>query len=224
MSRHSELDDAAVVGETVAGLRELYASGRTRPLAWRLKQLEAALRMLKDNEPSWVAAIASGERKPAAEATTTEVLVCLLELQTMVKKLASWTAAKHVGTPLPLIHSIMPVIMKDFAGDHASSFAFFSLSSVWLVLRAAILSSCAGRGTSAGQGARRGRRRHGEQGASTQERASALDGAHPLVASMDLRVAGRLGHVAVAGAGGLRHVHRPLQTRARRHADACGCR
>ncbi len=36
-------------------------------------------------------------------------------------------------TPFPLIHSMKPVIMKDLAGDHASSFAFLSFSCTWSI-------------------------------------------------------------------------------------------
>ena len=38
--------DPATIPETVAALRETFASGRTRPLEWRQRQLDGLLRIL----------------------------------------------------------------------------------------------------------------------------------------------------------------------------------
>ena len=42
--------DARGIADQVAGLRATYRSGRTRPLAWRLSQLEAIGRLVSERE------------------------------------------------------------------------------------------------------------------------------------------------------------------------------
>ena len=40
-----------------AGVRATYDSGRTRSVAWRLRQLQAMRRMIQDNRDEWIAAV-----------------------------------------------------------------------------------------------------------------------------------------------------------------------
>ncbi len=72
--------------EAVSTLRASFVSGRTRPLAWRRKQLERLLQMYEENEELLCHALATDLHKPRQEAICLEIEVnkntirgCLLE-------------------------------------------------------------------------------------------------------------------------------------------------
>ena len=88
----------------VSALDYFYATGRTRPIEWRLAQIESAVKMLTDHKDEWVAALeASSMSKPAQEGETTEVSVVIQEARTMAANLKDWIAPIDVATPVALI-------------------------------------------------------------------------------------------------------------------------
>ncbi len=87
----------------VAGLRASFARGHTRPLAWRLEQLAALDRLLKENADELVAAIHADFRKPELEGRMTDVSAVRAEIALFRKKLRRWTAPERVGTPLQMM-------------------------------------------------------------------------------------------------------------------------
>ena len=86
-----------------AGVRATYDSGRTRSVAWRLRQLQAMRRMIQDNRDEWIAAVMASTLRPHAEAVLGDVMVTQQEIDFMIANVASWAAPHEVSTPLPLI-------------------------------------------------------------------------------------------------------------------------
>jgi aldehyde dehydrogenase (NAD+) len=54
--------------DVLAGLREIFATGRTRPLEWRLKQLRGVQRFVEERESEIAAALADDLGRSAVEA------------------------------------------------------------------------------------------------------------------------------------------------------------
>ncbi len=89
-------DDMAWVESQVDVARAAYASGRTRPLAWRREQLESLERMLTERAPQIREALWTDLRKNEVEAQLTEIASVTGEIQFAVKNLDSWTADRKV--------------------------------------------------------------------------------------------------------------------------------
>ncbi|MFO7590020.1 MAG: aldehyde dehydrogenase family protein, partial [Acidimicrobiia bacterium] len=90
------LDAAALVGR----LRTTFDSGRTRPLEWRLGQLQALRDALIERESELLEALAGDVGKPSLEAWATEVGFLLNEIDHVRKHLKRWTRPTKVRTPL----------------------------------------------------------------------------------------------------------------------------
>ena len=82
----------------VRALRGYFETGATRPLSWRLGQLDAIGHFLMEREKDIFAALAADLGKPATEAFGAEVGVTLTELRLARKKLRSWMQPERVGT------------------------------------------------------------------------------------------------------------------------------
>lgn len=88
------------IADLVRSLRAEFDSGKTRPLAFRLAQLDGLARFLKEQESEILAALASDLGKPALEGYSTEVGYSLGELAQTRKSLAKWMRPTKVPTPL----------------------------------------------------------------------------------------------------------------------------
>ncbi|NWU99679.1 AL3B1 dehydrogenase, partial [Upupa epops] len=84
----------------VRQLRAAWRSGRTRPLEYRVGQLEALGRFLDEKKPGILEATAADMGKPSFEAYFTEILLCKNELHEALNNLSSWTKDEHVGKNL----------------------------------------------------------------------------------------------------------------------------
>jgi aldehyde dehydrogenase (NAD+) len=82
----------------VRALRGYFETGATRPLSWRLGQLDAIGHFLMEREEDIFAALAADLGKPATEAFGAEIGVTLTELRLSRKKLRSWMKPERVGT------------------------------------------------------------------------------------------------------------------------------
>lgn len=91
-----DLDAAALVER----LRTRFESGRTRPLEWRLGQLQALRDALTEREPEILVALAGDLGKPPLEAWATEIGFVLNEIDHVRKHLKRWTRPTRVRTPL----------------------------------------------------------------------------------------------------------------------------
>jgi aldehyde dehydrogenase (NAD+) len=90
------------IPEIVAGLRAAFASGRTRPIRWRLEQLAALARMVTEREAEIEAALAADLGKPALEAYTTEIAFTLAEIRLARRGLKRWMKPERAAVPLAL--------------------------------------------------------------------------------------------------------------------------
>lgn len=93
-------DGVGWVESQVDVARAAFASGRTRPLAWRREQLEALDRMLTECAPQIREALWTDLRKNEVEAQLTEILSLTGEVQLALKNLEKWTSDRTVKAPL----------------------------------------------------------------------------------------------------------------------------
>jgi len=95
---HTELER---IPEIAAGLRDTFATGRTRPIEWRRGQLEALQRLLSEQGEALAAALHSDLRKPMLEAWAADIGSVKLEIKTALKNLKKWTKPQRVpGVPV----------------------------------------------------------------------------------------------------------------------------
>ncbi len=87
---------------TVADLREVFAAGRTRPLSWRLGQLEALETLITEREDELCEALRADLGKGRFEAWIGELGVLRAELRHARKHLPQWVRPQRVPVPLPL--------------------------------------------------------------------------------------------------------------------------
>jgi aldehyde dehydrogenase (NAD+) len=98
--------DQAFSGADAAGvverLRATYASGRTRPLAWRQEQLAGLARMLVEREDDLVAALATDLGRPAFEAWAADLRVTARDIAEIQRRLPRWMEPERAGLPAVL--------------------------------------------------------------------------------------------------------------------------
>ncbi|KAM6308199.1 aldehyde dehydrogenase family 3 member B1-like [Aegotheles albertisi] len=80
----------------VSHLRAAWLSGRTRPLEYRVAQLEALGRFLDEKKQEILEATAADLGKPPFEAEFSEVLLCKNELHETLNNLSRWVKDQHV--------------------------------------------------------------------------------------------------------------------------------
>ncbi|XP_017370391.1 aldehyde dehydrogenase family 3 member A2 isoform X2 [Cebus imitator] len=80
----------------VQRVRQAFLSGRSRPLRFRLQQLEALRRMVQEREKDILAAICSDLCKSEFNAYSQEVISVLGEIDFMLENLPEWVTAKPV--------------------------------------------------------------------------------------------------------------------------------
>lgn len=83
-------------------LRATFARGTTRPLAWRLAQLNGIERFLKEQTETLSKALNKDLGKSAAEAWTTEIGYTLHDISRTRKQLSRWLRPAKVSTPFIL--------------------------------------------------------------------------------------------------------------------------
>jgi aldehyde dehydrogenase (NAD+) len=88
--------------ELVGRLRATFDAGRTRPLAWRRRQLGRLGDLLRDGEQELLTALAADLGKPAIESFTTDVGFTAMEVRHYRDHLDRWAAPERVPVPLHL--------------------------------------------------------------------------------------------------------------------------
>ena len=83
-----------------AELGATFSSGRTRPLAWRAKQLHGLERMMDECEDELIKALNADLGKPPQEAWMTEISYVAGAAAYARKRLKRWTRPRRVPTPL----------------------------------------------------------------------------------------------------------------------------
>ncbi|NXE30424.1 AL3B2 dehydrogenase, partial [Ardeotis kori] len=84
----------------VSHLRAAWLSGKTRPMEYRVAQLEALGRFLEEKKEDILEATASDMGKPSFEAYFTEILLCKNELNDTLNNLSHWMKDEHVDKNL----------------------------------------------------------------------------------------------------------------------------
>ncbi|MBD3930889.1 aldehyde dehydrogenase family protein [Streptomyces chumphonensis] len=92
-------DDAA---DIVARLNTTFATGRTKPLAWRKAQLRALRRLLVEQADAFTAALHADLAKNATETYTTEIGSTINEIDHTLRRLDRWLRPRRVPVPLGL--------------------------------------------------------------------------------------------------------------------------
>jgi len=87
----------------VARLRATFATGRTKPLAWRLGQLEALRRLLTEQTETLQQALLADLGKNPTEAFRAEIGFTLNELDHTVAHLDEWLQPKPAAVPDPFL-------------------------------------------------------------------------------------------------------------------------
>uniref|UniRef100_A0A4X1T085 Aldehyde dehydrogenase n=1 Tax=Sus scrofa TaxID=9823 RepID=A0A4X1T085_PIG len=87
-------DRGPAMEREVQRLRAAFQTGRSRPLAFRLQQLQALRRMVQEREEDLLAAIAADLSKSKLNAYSQEVLTILGEIDLALEKLPEWAAAR----------------------------------------------------------------------------------------------------------------------------------
>ncbi|MHA7269170.1 aldehyde dehydrogenase family protein [Arthrobacter sp. HLT1-20] len=87
---------------TVETARQLFNTGATKPLDWRLAQLTAMNQMLLDHKDDFTGALAADLGKHPAEAWLTEIGFLTAELAHTIKHLQGWLKPRKASVPLAL--------------------------------------------------------------------------------------------------------------------------
>ena len=87
-------------------LRDAYATGVTKPLAWRRGQLNALRRMITENKQAIIDAVAADLGKPASETLLMEIDLVLSEAN-FVRRRMRWWSARH---PKPMHWLLQPAV------------------------------------------------------------------------------------------------------------------
>lgn len=103
MSQPHPHTDPASIPNIVATARAAFDSGRTKPRAWRERQLRAIVALLRENEHELQSALAADLGKPAAEAYITEIGFTITNTQHTLKHLRSWLKPKAVRASAMLL-------------------------------------------------------------------------------------------------------------------------
>ncbi|MER5863186.1 aldehyde dehydrogenase family protein [Kitasatospora sp. NPDC002040] len=90
---------SSAAATVVAGLRATFATGRTKPLDWRLGQLAALRTLLTEERETLQQALHADLGKGPAEAYRTEIGFTLNELDHTVRHLAEWLSPRPAAVP-----------------------------------------------------------------------------------------------------------------------------
>jgi aldehyde dehydrogenase (NAD+) len=85
--------------DTMATLRESFASGLTKDLTWRDSQLAAIEKLLQENEPAIQRVLAEDLGKPPQEVLLGELALLYSSIRYIRKHLKRWSKPRRVSTP-----------------------------------------------------------------------------------------------------------------------------
>lgn len=104
MSTTTESADNATCADIVGRLREVFASGYTRTISWRHRQLDGIARLLEEREPDIAEALRADLGRPAAEAWLGDIASTKGEVEYARKRLRYWMLPR----PKPLSLNQLP--------------------------------------------------------------------------------------------------------------------
>lgn len=86
----------------IEGQRQFFDSGQTQTILFRIKQLRALKRMVKDHEEEVLEALYKDLKKPKFEAWVAELALFYDEVNSAISHVRSWSRRTKVKTPLAL--------------------------------------------------------------------------------------------------------------------------
>jgi aldehyde dehydrogenase (NAD+) len=92
----SKAPAAGSIPEQVERVREIFDSGRTKPIKWRLDQLVGISKLLHENEAELADALAEDFGKPRVEAWLYDMMPVIAEVDHARKHLAGWSRKTFV--------------------------------------------------------------------------------------------------------------------------------
>lgn len=99
MTMHADVPTSspavADIPAVVAGLRAAYATGRTRDIEWRKRQLRALERMVVDNEAAIASALAADLGRKPFEAWLADIASTAAEARDAAKNLGKWAKRRY---------------------------------------------------------------------------------------------------------------------------------
>ena len=101
-NRTANRDGMDEIRNTLAAQEQLFKSGRTRDLNFRLENLTRLKKGIIENEAAIMAALKADLSKSPYESYLTEVGVVLDEIRLVRRRLKSWARPRRVKTPFPL--------------------------------------------------------------------------------------------------------------------------
>ena len=99
-SRNSEVSAGRDIPDTVTRLRTTFRSGRTKPIEWRLAQLDAIVRLVSEREGELAAALAKDLGRGPVEAWMADLAPVTSEAKYAAKKLRTWMRPTRVKLPM----------------------------------------------------------------------------------------------------------------------------
>jgi aldehyde dehydrogenase (NAD+) len=96
----------------VAGVRDAFRAGTTKPLAWRLRQLGALRRMLLEQGPAIEDALAADLGKSGTESQMSEIGVVVGEIDNTLRHLRRWLRPQRVSVPLSVAPAAARVVRE----------------------------------------------------------------------------------------------------------------
>ncbi|WGD36854.1 aldehyde dehydrogenase family protein [Lysinibacter sp. HNR] len=100
--------------EIIGLLRDSFANGVTRSVAWRDQQLAGLAEMLRENSEAFESALQSDLGKSPVEGVLTEIGFLLSEIRYARSHLKSWTRGKHLTVPLALLPASARVVPEPY--------------------------------------------------------------------------------------------------------------
>uniref|UniRef100_A0A0P6DZQ0 Aldehyde dehydrogenase n=1 Tax=Daphnia magna TaxID=35525 RepID=A0A0P6DZQ0_9CRUS len=106
------IENTRDLGVVMQKARAAFASGKTRDVSFRVRQLENLLRMYEENEADLMNALYKDLRKPKPEAKLMEIEVLKSDVRTMIQNCKEWSKPQRVPKTLVTMMDT-PVILQD---------------------------------------------------------------------------------------------------------------
>lgn len=100
VAAEAEVED---VTGAVDRLRATFDAGRTRPMAWRRRQLRALRALLTEQAPVLAEALAADLGKSPVETHTSELGLVVNEIDHTLRHLERWLRPRRVAVPVPML-------------------------------------------------------------------------------------------------------------------------
>jgi aldehyde dehydrogenase (NAD+) len=98
---HSGQAHPANIAATVGRLRQTFATGRTRDIDWRKRQLLQLAKLMEDNEPAIADALAEDLDRSPFESFIADIATTVGEAKYAAKKVRRWTRRKYQLLEMP---------------------------------------------------------------------------------------------------------------------------